>query len=82
MERSHPLCDLNWKPFKHVEDFRKKEGIYRPAFLGVIEDVIGRTFDCDCQMLNDRKEVARRRCNDPLESIPIKLLISPCTLPV
>lgn len=57
----HERRDPNWKPFKNLEAFCKKEKIYRPAFLDVIEDAIGRTFDCECEMLNDRKEVARRR---------------------
>jgi hypothetical protein len=30
-----------------------------PGFLSGIEDLIGHTFDCECEMLNDRKEVAR-----------------------
>ena len=31
------------------------------GLLHIIENCIGRTFDCECQMLNDEKEVARRR---------------------
>jgi hypothetical protein len=57
--QDHDPRNPNWKPFRNLEVFCKKEKIYMPRFLAVIEDVIGRTFDCECELLNDRKEVAR-----------------------
>jgi hypothetical protein len=54
--QTHETRDPNQKPFKHLEAFCKKEGIYRPAFLGVIEDAIGRTFDSEYDLLNDEKD--------------------------
>ena len=59
--QDHNPNNRNWKPFKNLEAFCKKEKIYMPAFLGAIEDLIGHTFDCECEMLTDKKEAVRVR---------------------
>jgi len=59
--QDHDPRNPNWKPFKNLEVFCKREKTYMPRFLAVIEDVIGRTFDCECEMLNDKREVSRIR---------------------
>jgi len=46
---------------RHIEAFCKREKICLPRFLYIMEDWLGRTVSCDCDILNDRKEVTRKR---------------------
>jgi hypothetical protein len=57
----HDKRDPNWKPYRHLETFSKKEKIYMSRFLDTIEDWLGREISCECEILNDRKEVTRKR---------------------
>jgi hypothetical protein len=59
--QDHDRQNPNWKPFRHMEKFCKTEKLYMPRFLGIIEDWLGRSISCECEILNDRKEVARKR---------------------
>jgi hypothetical protein len=59
--QDHDRRNPNWRPFKNLEVFCKKEKTCMQGFLSGIEGLIGRTFDCECEMLNSREEVARIR---------------------
>jgi hypothetical protein len=47
----------DWKPFKNLEAFCKKEGLNPAGIRGMIENRIGRRVNCECEILNDEKEV-------------------------
>jgi hypothetical protein len=59
--QDHDYTNPNWKPFKNLEAYCKKEGLYPPGIRDRIENAIGRRVDCECEILNDQKEVKRRR---------------------
>ena len=59
--QAHDPKSRNYKPFKHLEAYCKKEGLNAGGILDTIENAIWRRVDCECEILNDRKEVTRRR---------------------
>ena len=59
--QAHSPRNPHWKPFKHLEAYCKKEKLNPAGILDTIENAIWRRVECECQILNDRKEVTRRR---------------------
>jgi len=59
--QAHDRRNPNWKPFKNLEAYCKKEGLYLPGIRDMIENRLGRRVECECEFLNDEKEVKRRR---------------------
>ena len=59
--QAHNTWNRNWKPFKHLEVYCKKKGLYLPGIRDKIENAIWRRIDCECEILNDQKEVKRKR---------------------
>jgi hypothetical protein len=59
--QAHDRKNRNWKPFKNLEAYCKKQGLNAGGILDTIENAIWRRVECECEILNDRKEVKRRR---------------------
>ena len=59
--QAHDKRSRNYKPFKHLEAYFKKEGLNWAGIRDTIENVIWRRVDCECQILNDEKEVKRKK---------------------
>lgn len=57
----HNRRNPNWKPFKHLEAYCKKEGLNAAGIRDTIENAIWRRVECECHILNDEKEVKRRK---------------------
>ena len=57
--QTHDPRNPNWKPFKVLWQLCKKYD-YDPFIAReIIEDRIGRKLTCECQILNDEKEIGR-----------------------
>jgi len=59
--QTHSIGNRNWKPFKNLEAYCKKEGLSWAGIRDMMENRMGRRVECECQILNDDKEVKRRR---------------------
>jgi hypothetical protein len=59
--QTHNPRNPNWKPFKHLEAYCKKEGLNWAGIRDTIENAIWRRVDCECQILNAEKEVKRKK---------------------
>jgi hypothetical protein len=57
----HDPKSRNYKPFKHLEAYCKKEGLNAAGIRDTIENAIWRRVECECEILNDEKEVKRRK---------------------
>jgi hypothetical protein len=57
----HNKRNPNWKPFRHLEAYCKKAGLNWAGIREMIENRIGRRVECECQILNDDKEVKRKK---------------------
>lgn len=59
--QAHDRRNPKWKPFKNLEAYCKKEGLNAAGIRDTIENSIWRRVECECEILNDEKEVKRRR---------------------
>ena len=59
--QAHNTWNRNWKPFKNLEVYCKKKGLYLPGIRDRIENAIWRRIDCECEIFNDEKEINKRR---------------------
>jgi hypothetical protein len=59
--QAHDRLNPNWKPFGILERCCKKARLSTLAVKEIIEEQIGRKIICECEILSDPKEVARRR---------------------
>jgi hypothetical protein len=58
--QAHYRPNPNWEPFRTLEKCCKKAGLSPLAVKEMIEEQIGRKIVCECEILSDPKEVARR----------------------
>ena len=59
--QTHDKRNPDWKPFQHLEAYCKEVGQHPITVRELIENWTGRRVVCECQFLNDDKEIARRR---------------------
>ena len=59
--QTHDKGNPEWKPFQHLEAYCKEVGRHPIEVRELIESWTGRRVVCECQFLNDDKEIARRR---------------------
>ena len=55
----HDTRNPKWKPFQHLEQYCERTRFDFLTVKDIIEDRIGRKFQCECQLLRDDR--ARRR---------------------
>lgn len=46
---------------KHLEAYCKKKGLNAAGIRDTIENALWRSVDCECQILNEEKEVKRKK---------------------
>jgi hypothetical protein len=56
----HDRRNPAWKPFQHLTLYCEKERVDFYEAKDMIEERIGRKLICECQLLNDDKEIRRR----------------------
>jgi hypothetical protein len=59
--QDHDKRNSDWKPFQHLEAHYKERGFNPVGVRETIENRTGRRVVCECQFLNDEKEIKRRR---------------------
>jgi hypothetical protein len=57
----HNPRNPTWKPFKNLEAYCKKKGLNAAGIRDTIENAIWGRVDYECKILNDAKEVKRKR---------------------
>ena len=58
--QEHDRRNPAWKPFQHLMRYCEKERYDFYEAKDMIEEQIGRKLICECQLLNDDKEIRRR----------------------
>ncbi len=57
----HHSSILNWKPFKHFENYCLEKGYDDLAVKELIEEKIGQKITCECELANDVEADRRAR---------------------
>jgi hypothetical protein len=56
----HDRRNPAWKPFQHLMRYCEREQLDFYEAKDMIEELIGRKLICECQLLNDDKEIRRK----------------------
>lgn len=58
--RDHRWPGSGFKPFRHLEVFCEKKGLDDFEVRVLLEDHFGREIVCECQILNDEREIRKK----------------------
>jgi hypothetical protein len=56
----HERWNPHWKPFQHLWDYCEKTGHDFYEAKDMIEERTGRNLKCECELLNDEREIRRK----------------------
>jgi hypothetical protein len=56
----HDRRNYNWKPWQHLERICEKWGLDDFGVRDALEEYLGRKIVCECQILQDEREIRRR----------------------